>query len=203
MDDGLAAYLRTRRTVPAAQLRDPGPDAETIRAMLTIAARVPDHGKLAPWRFILFGREGRDAAVAGLARLAERHPDEAERRRRTEAARGFADAPLVVAVVSAPTPHHPKIPLWEQQLSAGAVCLNLLHAARAYGFSAQWLTGWFAYDAEARAFLGLDAAERIAGFVYVGTPAVPPTERDRPDMEVLIRTWQPPEAEESGRARHA
>jgi nitroreductase len=134
-DEGLAEYLKTRRTIPAAQLGAPGPDAATLRAMLTIATRVPDHGKLAPWRFILFDAKSRPAAIEGLIRIAEKHPDEKERRYRAEKAKGFGDAPLIVCVVSRADPAHPKIPLWEQQLSAGAVCLNLLHAARAQASS--------------------------------------------------------------------
>jgi nitroreductase len=191
MDDRLSGYLTTRRTIPAAQLADPAPDTETVRTMLTIAARVPDHGKLAPWRFILFDAAARARAVEGLVRIAERHPDEKERQVRAQKANGFADAPLVVAVVSTADPEHPKIPLWEQQLSAGAVCFNLLHAAAAHGFSAQWLTGWYAYDAAAVRFLGLKDGERVAGFVHIGTPKMPPTERDRPDVGALTSVWQP------------
>ncbi len=190
MDDRLAGYLTSRRTIPAAQLAGPGPDADTLKAMLTVAARVPDHGKLAPWRFILFPAEARAEAVAGLVRIAETHSDESERQRRIAKAKGFADAPLVVAVVSRADPEHPKIPLWEQELSAGAVCLNLLHAAAAHGFSAQWLTGWYAYDPEAMRLLGLKEGERVAGFLHIGTPQMPPTERDRPDLDRLVTTWR-------------
>ena len=189
MDDRLAQYLRTRRTIPAVQLGEPGPGPATLREMLTIAARVPDHGKLAPWRFILFDSNSRAEAVAGLARIAAAHPDAKEAHYRAEKAKGFADAPLVVAVVSSPIADHPKIPLWEQQLSVGGVCLNLLHAARACGFSAQWLTGWFAYDETAARWLGLKLGERIAGFVYIGTPTVPPAERDRPNINSITTSW--------------
>jgi nitroreductase len=187
----LLDYLSARRTIPAAQLSDPGPDEARLHAMLTVAARVPDHGKLAPWRFIVYDRAAREEAVAGLTRIAERAEDEKERRYRADKARGLGEAPLVVAVVSSPIADHPKIPLWEQQLSAGAVCLNLLHAARAHGFSAQWLTGWYAYDAEAQRWLGLKPGERVAGFVYIGTPTMPPTERDRPDVTGLTTKWRP------------
>jgi nitroreductase len=190
MDERLAAYLTTRRTIPAAQLGEPGPDAAALNAMLTIAARVPDHGKLAPWRFILYDAASRAAAIDGLTRIAEKNPDEKERQVRTAKAKGFGDAPLVVGVVSRADPEHPKIPLWEQQLSAGAVCLNLLHAAKAEGFSAQWLTGWYAYDAEAMRWLGLQEGERVAGFVHIGTPKMPPSERDRPDLAALTSAWR-------------
>jgi nitroreductase len=190
MDEGLAGYLKTRRTIPAAQLGRPAPGAATLRAMLTIAARVPDHGKLAPWRFVLYDAESREAAIAGLLRIAEKHPDEKERQLRMAKAKGFADAPLIVGVISRADPKHPKIPLWEQELSAGAVCLNLLHAARAHGFSAQWLTGWYAYDAEASRWLGLKEGERVAGFLHIGTPQMPPAERDRPELAALVTAWR-------------
>jgi nitroreductase len=187
MDGQLVEYLKTRRTIGA--LAEPGPDRETLRGMLEIAARVPDHGKLAPWRFIVYEKASRDAAVAGLIRIAETAADEKERRFRADKARGFADTPLIVGVVSAPTVDHPKIPLWEQQLSAGAVCLNLLHAAKAHGFAAQWLTGWFAYDPGAMRWLGLKEGERVAGFIHLGTAALPPSERERPDVKALTTFW--------------
>ncbi len=171
MTDTLSAYLKTRRSIPAPQLDEPGPDFGAISEMLTIAARVPDHGKLAPWRFIVYGREDRPKAVEGLAAIA-RGNGAADSEQQALKAHGFAEAPLVVAVVSAPIPDHPKIPLWEQELSAGAVCLNLVHAAHAKGFAAQWLTGWFAYDRDALRLLGVGEGERIAGFIHIGTPTM-------------------------------
>lgn len=158
--------------------------------MLTIAARVPDHGKLAPWRFIVYERPARRQAVAALAAMAG-EADERERTKRAEQAKTFAEAPLVVGVVSRAA-EHPKIPLWEQQLSAGAVCINLIHAAHAHGFAAQWLTGWYAYDRQAMAYLGLAESERLAGFVHIGTAAAPPSERDRPDIGAITAFWRPP-----------
>jgi nitroreductase len=190
MTDTLSAYLKTRRSIPAQQLADPGPDAGTLSEMLTIAARVPDHGKLAPWRFIVYSREDREKAVEGLGAIA-RGNGAADGEQRALKASGFAEAPLVVAVVSAPIVEHPKIPLWEQGLSAGAVCLNLVHAAHAKGFAAQWLTGWFAYDHDALRLLGVGDGERIAGFIYIGTPTMPPTERDRPDVAAKTSYWRP------------
>jgi nitroreductase len=192
MDDRLASYLKTRRTIPASMLSEPGPNPATLAEMLTIAARVPDHGKLAPWRFIVFDKAAREKAIAGLTKIAERHSDEKERQVRAAKARGFADAPLVVAVVSAPIQDHPKIPLWEQQLSSAAVAMELFHAASAYGFAANWLTGWYAYDEDAKAWLGLKPGENVAGFLHIGTPTVPPTERDRPDVAKLTTPWSPP-----------
>ena len=175
-------YLATRRTTAAAFLNGPGPDPETLDAMLKIAARVPDHGKLAPWRFIVFEGEARLAAGKAIARVAQasdvpRDLDE-ERQR-------FTRAPVVVAVVSRAGPHV-KIPEWEQILSAGAVCLNLVHAAHAFGFSGQWLTEWIAYDRAALAALGIDDNENVAGFIHIGVPQFTPTDRDRPVLETLV-----------------
>ena len=191
MEERLVDYLKTRRTIPAAQMGEPGPDAETLRSMLAIAARVPDHGKLAPWRFVVFEGDRRQQAVDGLIRMAERTADEKERRVRVEKARFFADGEVIVGVISAPIADHPKIPVWEQQLSAGAVCLNLLHAAQAHGFAAQWLTGWFAYDRDAQRWLGVREGEQVAGFVHIGTPRMPPSERDRPDVDAITTYWRP------------
>jgi nitroreductase len=190
VDEALVGYLKTRRSIPAAQLGEPGPDPDALREMLRIAARVPDHGKLAPWRFIVFDRKSRNDLIRGLARIAETSADEKERRYRADKAAALAEAPLIVGVVSSATADHPKIPLWEQQLSAGAVCLNLLHAAKAFGFAAQWLTGWFAYDPEAQRWLGLREGERFAGLVHIGTPTAPPSERDRPDLVALVSMWR-------------
>lgn len=176
------------------QLAEPGPDDATLRMMLTIAGRVPDHGKLAPWRFILYPAASRQSAVDMLCAIAAKHEDPKEAAFRAEKAKGFAAAPLVVGIASNPDPEHPKIPLWEQQLSAGAVAMNLLHAAAAAGFGAQWLTGWYAYDREAMTGLGLREGERVVGFVHIGTPTMPPTERDRPDIGALTTIWAQPQA---------
>lgn len=189
MDDRLATYLKTRRTIPAAMLGEPGPDPATLSDMLTIAARVPDHGKLAPWRFVLFDKAAREKAVAGLLDIAARHPDEKERQVRAAKAKGFLDAPLVVGVISSVIADHPKIPVWEQQLSSACVAMDLVHAANAYGFAANWLTGWYAYDDEAKTWLGLKPQERVTGFVHIGTPTVPAIERDRPDVAKLTTAW--------------
>lgn len=191
MTVGLAEYLRARRSVSPVQMTGPAPDGETLRSMLTMAARVPDHGKLAPWRFVIYDRDSRDALVAGLVRVAQSGSDEREALIRAEKTRGLMDAPLIVGVVSAPVADHPKIPLWEQQLSAGAVCLNLIHAAAAHGFAAQWLTGWYAYDAEARRWMGLSDGEAFAGLVHIGTSTAAPADRERPNLEAITRVWTP------------
>nr|WP_205520795.1 nitroreductase [Propylenella binzhouense] len=180
--------MRSRRTIAAAQLKEPGPDGRTLRDILTIAARVPDHGKLAPWRFIVYENAARPGLVERLRAMAAGISDEREAARRAERARTFGEAPVVVAVVSRAAEGQ-KVPVWEQQLSAGAVCLNLVHACHAFGFAAQWLTGWYAYDEEAAALLGAKPGERIAGFVHIGTPSLPPAERERPDIDSLVTYW--------------
>lgn len=189
MTDALS-LLSTRRSIPAINLSEPGPDAEQIRTLLTIGARVPDHGKLAPWRFILFQGAAREAAGVALLelKLAE-EPDLVEARREQELTR-LSRAPLVIGVVSTAA-MHPKIPVWEQELSAGAVCMNLLTAANAMGFAAQWLTEWYAFDEKVAGIFGLTEGERFAGFVHIGTPKEPPFERPRPDIDALTTVWEP------------
>ena len=178
----LLTFLRTRRSTVAADIAAPGPDAEQLALMLEAACRVPDHGKLTPWRFIVFRDEGKEAfAVFLTRRWRARHPEAASDASVPEATFVSA-APLVIAVVSGAFAH-PKIPEWEQRLSAGAACHNLLLAAQGMGLAAQWRTGWPAYDEEVHRFLELAEDERIAGFIYVGTrkaEAPPPTDRRRP-----------------------
>ncbi|MEO1103855.1 MAG: nitroreductase [Pseudomonadota bacterium] len=183
----LRDYLATRRTVPAKLLGEPGPGPEALERMLTIAARVPDHGKLAPWRFIVFTGEARALIGERFAEIAD--PSDPELIAMEESR--FTRAPVVVAVVSTAA-IHPKIPEWEQVLSAGAVCMNLLHAAVAHGFTAQWLTEWMAYDDAAKAAIGVAPNEQVAGFIHIGTATTPPTERGRPDMAALVTYFHPP-----------
>ena len=180
--------LLTRRSVVANNLGGPGPDDAQLRQILTVAARVPDHKKLVPWRFILFEGEARADFGKVLARACEAaEGDVGAARLETEANR-FLRAPVVVAVVSH-TREVPAVPEWEQVLSAGAVCQNLLHAANALGFSAQWITEWYAFDDAVSEALGLERNERIAGFVYIGTAREEPGERDRPDLDEIISRW--------------
>jgi nitroreductase len=184
--------LKTRKSISAQFLAAPGPsDAELIE-MLTIAARVPDHGKLTPWRFILFKGDERRKAGEALARLiASRNPAADEKQLEEERTR-FARAPLVVAVVSRAAPH-PKIPEFEQLLSASNAALSLELAAHAMGYAAQWTTGWVAYDEEAGRLLGLQPGERFVGFIHVGTSTVPFTDRPRPPLADVVSEWKAPE----------
>ena len=177
--------LRTRRSVKPMELAGPGPTAAELETLLTVAARVPDHGKLTPWRFVVFEGDARLAAGTAIVEAFQAdHPDangdqvEFERKR-------LARAPLVVAVVSRAAPHV-KIPEWEQVLSAGAAAMNLVHAAYALGFAANWITEWYAYDRRVLDKLGLAPHERIAGFVHIGRPARPPDERDRPELSNIV-----------------
>lgn len=184
----LMEYLLTRRTTPSANLGLPAPDEDQLQAMLTAAARVPDHKKLEPWRFIRFSEAGCEAMGQLLAERAKSldpdiHPRQLEMERQR-----FKRAPMVVAVVSS-LKDTSRAPAWEQYLSAGAVCMNLIHAAHASGFSAQWLSEWFAYDAVILEKLGLEEGEEIAGFIHIGTPNVPTTERPRPDLEAITTVW--------------
>jgi len=185
----LMTYLLTRRTVPSAKLVAPAPDATELEAILTAAARVPDHGKLAPWRFVVISGEARSRFVDRLMDIWKRNnPDASEEAANVERGKR-AGAPLVVTVISCAN-EHPKIPVWEQEQSGGAVCMNLIHAAHASGYAAQWLTGWPSYDDDVAALLGMHPGERIAGFIHIGTPDEAPVERDRPDLEKIVSSWQ-------------
>ena len=183
----LADYLATRRSVPAFQMCEPGPSKDEIEAMLTLAVRVPDHGKLAPWRFIVYrGAERQRIGEALLAMALEKNPDLGDEMIAVERSR-FTRAPVVVAVVSRAV-SHAKIPEWEQVMSAGAVCLNLLMAANAHGYVSNWLTEWFAYDERAYPLLGIAPGEKVAGFIHIGSTTFPVTERPRPALADVV-TW--------------
>lgn len=188
----LRDYLSTRRSIPAFQMMEPGPGKSEIEEMLKLASRVPDHGKLAPWRFIVFRGEERARISAELAKMAlAAKPDLSAEMIAVENSR-LTRTPVVIAVVSTAAPHF-KIPEWEQIMSAGAVCLNLLMAANALGYSSNWLTEWFAFDEKAYPLLGVKPGEKIAGFIHIGSPQVPPTERPRPELAEIV-TWAGEEA---------
>lgn len=186
--DEMLRLLSARRSLPLRSLVGPGPDEGELHRMLTLAARVPDHGRLVPWRFILFEGEARLAAGERLdAVYARQNPD-------LPAAKAgmwsgyMARTPLLVVVVSRPDPRS-KVPEWNQVLSAGAVCMNLLAAATAMGFAAHWLLKWPARDPEALAVLGVAEGERVAGFMHVGRPAERPPDRPRPDLGRVVTRW--------------
>ncbi len=183
--------ISQRRSVKAMDLQSPGPNAEQLQELLTAAARVPDHGKLGPWRFLCFQNEARETFGDQLAqRFRTTKPGAPEAAVEAERMR-FMRAPLVIAVISC-VQQHPKIPEWEQLMSAGATCQNLLVAANLMGFAAQWLTEWYAYDEAIDRALGLNPGERVAGFVYIGSATDRPDERQRPDLQPRIGYWTGP-----------
>ncbi|NBN77290.1 nitroreductase [Microvirga tunisiensis] len=181
-------FLLSRRSHPAVSLTAPGPDAPTLEKILTAAARVPDHGKLAPWRFVLYQGDARARIGLRLAEMAEARFGPLDEARRQQELTRFTRAPLVVGVFSRAAVH-PKIPVWEQELSAGAVCMTLVTAATAAGFGVQWVSEWIAFDADAIAFLGGQPDEKVAGFVHIGTASQPPFERPRPVLADITSTW--------------
>lgn len=186
-DINLADYLATRRSIPAFQMREPGPSREEIESILKLATRVPDHGKLAPWRFIVLRGAERERISLALSEIARADkPDLSEEMIKVEETR-LTRAPVVIAVVSRAAPHV-KIPEWEQVLSAGAVCLNLVMAANAHGYASNWLTEWMAYDERAHKLLGVNPGEKIAGFIHIGSTDFPVTDRPRPALEDVV-TW--------------
>ena len=180
----LIQLLATRRSAPVPLLTAPGPSPDQLEQMLVIAARVPDHGKLAPWRFILFSGEERVRAGAIFADVFAAANPEADSRRLDLERRRFS-APLVVGVVSRAAPHV-KVPEWEQVMSAGAVCMNLTVAAAAMGFATSWLTEWYAYDRAVLERLGLHPHEKMAGFLHIGTAPAPREDRVRPVLADIV-----------------
>jgi nitroreductase len=177
--------LKTRRSVKPREMSGPGPSPAELETILTIGARVPDHGKLAPWRFIVFEGDARVRAGEIIAKVfAQKNPQataadlEVERKRLT-------DAPLVIGVVSFTRPH-PKVPAFEQELSAGASAMNILTAATALGYGAAWLTGWFAFDRDVLDGFGLKPDEKLAGLIHIGTPSRPNEDRPRPNLPEIV-----------------
>jgi nitroreductase len=180
--------LKTRRSIKPIELAGPAPSPAEIETLLTVASRVPDHGKLTPWRFIVFEGDARLAAGEKIAaifrtRRTDATPEQIEFERNR-----LARAPLVIAVVSRAGPHV-KIPEWEQIMSAGAATTSLVMAAHALGYAANWLTEWYAYDRAVLDALGLAPNERIAGFVHIGRPAKPPEDRPRPPLADIVTRY--------------
>jgi nitroreductase len=177
--------LTTRRSVKPREMTGPGPSPAELDTILTIGARVPDHGKLAPWRFIVFEGDARARAGDVIAAVfARKNPGasasdiEIERKR-------LADAPLVIGLVSFTRPH-PKVPAFEQELSAGASAMNIVTAATALGYGACWLTGWFSFDRDVLNGLGLAPDEKLAGLIHIGTPTRPSEDRPRPALSEIV-----------------
>ncbi len=177
--------LKTRRSMKPREMTGPGPSPADLETILTIGARVPDHGKLTPWRFIVFEGEARVRAgdiIAGV--FARKNPQAAPAEIEVERKR-LTDAPLVIGVVSLTRPH-PKVPAWEQELSAGASAMNIVTAATALGYGACWLTGWFAFDRDVLAGFGLKPEEKLVGLIHVGNVAKPSEDRPRPALSDIV-----------------
>jgi len=184
------ALLARRRSASAPVLAAPAPTPDELEDLLRLAARAPDHGKLFPWRFLILQGEAKTALVQGLERLAagQPNPDKA-----LATLAKLRNPPLTVAVISRVIECN--IPEWEQVLSSGAVCMNLLIAADAMGYGANWITDWYAYDERALRLLGLEPGERVAGYVHLGTLPEPPLERVRPEVDKLVTVWTAPPSE--------
>lgn len=181
--------LDARRSVPAKQLGEPGPDPDTLSRMLTSAVRVPDHGKLVPYRFLRITGDARHSLGAFLAERAVQRDPQVSAAQLDKDRQRFSHAPLIITVIASPRPS-PKVPEAEQLMTAGCVCFALLQAAQAFGFGAQWLTAWMAFDPAVHAHLGLAEGEQIAGFIHIGTPKTEVPERERPDPAALLQDWE-------------
>ena len=180
--------LKTRRSVKAVELTGPGPSAAEIDTLLTVASRVPDHGKLTPWRFIIFEGDARRAAgdkiaAAFAAKYPTATPDQIDKERER-----LTRAPLVIAVVSR-AGEHPKIPEWGQVLSAGAAAMSLVFAAHALGYAANWIIEWYAYDRNVLEAIGVSAQEKLAGYVHIGRSKGPVEDRDRPALDTIVTRY--------------
>ncbi|WJR75969.1 nitroreductase [Bradyrhizobium sp. NP1] len=184
MPDALE-LLKTRRSAKPREMTGPGPSAAELETILTIGARVPDHGKLAPWRFIIFEGEARERAGDVIAAVFARKNPQATAAEIEVEKKRLTDAPLVIGVVSSTRPH-PKVPPWEQELSAGASAMNIVTAATALGYGACWLTGWFAFDRDVLEGLGLKGDEKLAGFIHIGKTTKPNEDRPRPNLSDIV-----------------
>jgi nitroreductase len=177
-------FLAKRRSASAMTLTAPGPDDAQLADLLRLAARVPDHGKLSPWRFVILRGAAKDAFAAKITALADSQANPAKA---NAALRKLTRPPVAVAVISRYIPG--EIPEWEQRLSAAAVCQQMLLAAAAMGWGANWITDWYSYDPRGREILGVEASEQVAGFLYLGTATEAPQERARPDVAAITTTW--------------
>lgn len=184
-------HLLTRRSAPIPELKEPAPSDAEIKTILTAAARVPDHGRLAPWRFIIYRGAVRERIGEKLLELAEKREGPLPENRRQQELTRFSRAPLVIGVISSPK-ENAKIPQWEMFLSGGMAALNLMHAANALGYGTNMITNWYSDTEEGRALLGLAPHERVVGFVHIGTHDGPGFERPRPDVDTLVSEYEGP-----------
>jgi nitroreductase len=185
----LLAHLATRRSGKARDMAAPGPDAAQLRDIVQLALRTPDHGKLAPWRIVTV-RDDQRAAFAALLKKAWVAENPGAAGMDLSALDQFAhQAPTLLVLLSTPI-RDSKIPIWEQQMSAGAVGMNLLHAAHAHGFIGSWLTGWAAFSPDVAAAFGADQGDAIVGYFFIGTPTKEPEERPRPEYDAVVREWE-------------
>lgn len=180
----LRRRLAQRRSAPAQALALPGPGEAEIAEILALGARTPDHGKLFPWRFVVLGPQSRAEIAEQIAPIA-RTMDQPVKAQAVLAK--LVNPPVSILVISTPVTGH-AVPVWEQELSAGAVCMNIEHAAGAFGYSASWITDWYSYDPRTVPLFGVGPGEKIAGFVHLGTLAEEPLERPRPDMAAKVTT---------------
>lgn len=189
-DEGTIDFLLSRRSTVARMMDGPGPDDADLRKIMEAGMRVPDHGRLTPWRFIIIRGDGRNTIGDVIAEsFKKNNPDAIEEQIEMEQER-LERAPVVVAVLSKVRKGH-KIPEWEQVLSAGAACQTMLIAAQSMGYAAQWLTEWYAYDAAVKAAVGAEADDEIAGFLFFGNEMAEATERARPEFDNIVSEWSP------------
>lgn len=189
MSEEVYRFLMERRSARPAMLSEPGPDTDQLDAILAAAARVPDHKKLVPWRFIVFAGDARADFGAQLAQALQKEDEDAPSHVRLETERTrFLRAPVVVGVVSSEVPDR-GVPQLEQILSCGAACFNLCLAANALGFQTAWITEWYSYSPAVAGVLGLKAHERMAGFIYIGSASERQADRDRPDLSHVVSRW--------------
>lgn len=191
MNETIMDFLLTRTSVPVQDLKAPGPDDAQIAKIIAAASRVPDHGKLAPWRFIIYRGEAREEVGRRLVALAEELEGPLPEGRRMKEQTRFSRAPVVIGVVSTPK-HHPSIPDWEKFLSGGMAAMNLMIAANALGFGTNLITNWYSDSPEGRAVLGLTPDERVVGFVHIGSFDGPVQDRPRPDPATLYADYTGP-----------
>ena len=189
----LSDFLLKRRSVVVRNMEEPGPSSDDLENILRAGMRVPDHGRLTPWRFIVIRGSAREklGRILGEA-FRKANPECIDEQVEIEEER-FVRAPTVIAVISRTNPEH-KIPEWEQVLSSGAACQNMLTAALGMGFAAQWITEWYAYNDDVKVAIGLKPADKVAGFLYLGSMTEPPTDRLRPDYQDIVSEWTGPAA---------